>query len=141
MQISGTLLVGILVVLVSGGLFWLSQVTGLSSKQDLQIAGHDQLKQSQRGLRFKLNVILMSVGFGIIATEFIEGRRQLAIAWLVIAMLLLLVILLAMLDAIRLIFFYRKAIPRIAQDTIGKQATKSDSSASAAGDNSEGMRR
>jgi hypothetical protein len=124
MVISGTVVIGFLVIMISGGLFWLSHATGLLGKKDLIVDGHDQLRHSQRGLRFKLNVILMSVGVGIISTEFIEGRREVAIAWLVIVLLLLLVILLAMLDAVRLIYFYRKAIPRIAQDTIGKSAKR-----------------
>jgi hypothetical protein len=121
MNYSTSILPGIAIICVSAFLFWLSRITQPS--HNITVVGQDQryLLESQRKLRFRMSLLLLLVGFAIMSTGLIEDRRVWAVSWLLIMCSLLILLAMAMWDALRLITIYRRAIPQISQETLGRR--------------------
>jgi hypothetical protein len=122
MSYASSILPGLSIVCLSMLLFLLSPPPQLPDKIDGLGQGRNGLYDSQRKLRFGMNLLLMLVGLTICSTGFIEDRRTWAISWLVILCTLFVILALAMWDATRLIILYRRALPKIKHETIGQKS-------------------
>ena len=122
MSYASSVLPGLSIVCLSILLFYLSRTPGLPEKIGELGQGRNGFYDSQRKLRFGMNLLLMLVGLAICSTGFIEDRRTWAISWLVIMCSLFIILALAMWDATRLIFLYRRALPLIKHETIGEKS-------------------
>ncbi len=110
-----------LTVFVIGWIFLINgwnRNSRLSLLSDKAIHGEGSHRGHNR-LRIWMNGLLILVGFGIALSAFIADRWVWSSVWLGIGMVLIAILGLAVFDAMRLMIFYRRSVPRIAQETLG----------------------
>lgn len=115
-----SLILGIIVFAVGfalGMVGWKRSASSMEASSEL--GKGEWLSNSHQRMRLILNGLLMIVGLVMSSTAFVVDRRVWASLWLVIGCMLLGILTLALIDASRLIFHYRRTLPRIAQDTLG----------------------